>query len=254
LASWDVLMTGALVNAPTHAIITLGAEMGMGLALVAGALLARGGHYRLHKYWQSSIVLLNAVLIAAVMLPSFSRSAAPQLPSSLGLRYYAVVAAHAAVGLLAEGLAVYVVLAAGTNLLPRRWRLTRFKLWMRAALALWWLAILLGIATYYLWYVEASPIGATRVGSSSRAVTLIDFRYQPKALRVTVGTTVIWHDLQGTHTVHADHGAFRSSPLTPGQAFRYTFRRPGVYLYHCDFHGAASGIGMSGRILVVSHP
>jgi plastocyanin len=246
------LIDGLVIEAPARATFTLGAEVVMGFALLAGAQLARSGHYRLHQYWQSSVVLLNVVLIAAIMLPSFWQSVAPQLSSSLGLRYYAVVAAHGALGLLAELLALYVVLAAGTNLLPRRWRFTHFKSWMRATLLLWWLVLLLGMATYYVWYVQSSPIEVTRAGSSRRVVTLTNFRYQPKALSVAVGTTVIWHDLQGTHTVHADHGAFRSSPLTPGQAFRYTFRRPGIYLYHCDFHGAAGGIGMSGRIVVVS--
>jgi uncharacterized membrane protein YozB (DUF420 family) len=30
--------------------------------------------------------------------------------------------------------------------------LARYKLWMRLALALWWLVLLLGVATYVRWY------------------------------------------------------------------------------------------------------
>jgi plastocyanin len=156
------------------------------------------------------------------------------------------------VGLVVQLLALYVVLAAGTNLLPQRWRFRRYKPWMRSTLALWWLALLLGAATYYVWYVQSSPLAATGTGGGGRTVTLRNYAYHPKALTVPEGTTVIWHDLQGTHTVHADRGFFRSSPLVPDRKFDYTFRQPGIYLYHCDFHGGPGGIGMSGRIVVVS--
>lgn len=130
----------------------------MGLALLVGAILARHGQYRLHHYWQSFIVLLNLLLIAAIMLPSFDRNVLPQLPSSLRTPYYTIVVVHAALGLIVQLLALYVVLAAGTNLLPGRWRFTRFKPWMRTTLALWWLVLLLGAATYYVWYVQTSPL------------------------------------------------------------------------------------------------
>jgi hypothetical protein len=43
-------------------------------------------------------------------------------------------------------------LAAGTNILPQRFRFTRYKLWMRSAVVLWWLVLLLGLATYGRWY------------------------------------------------------------------------------------------------------
>jgi hypothetical protein len=49
-------------------------------------------------------------------------------------------------------LGVYLLLAAGTSLLPKQLRLTRYKLWMRAALVIWWLVLLLGLATYIRWY------------------------------------------------------------------------------------------------------
>ena len=54
---------------------------------------------------------------------------------------------------IAEVGGVYIVIAAGTKILPPRFRLTSFKPWMRGALVLWWIVILLGIATYARWYV-----------------------------------------------------------------------------------------------------
>ena len=54
---------------------------------------------------------------------------------------------------LAEAAGVYVALAAGTNFLPQRLRLANYKVWMRSVLILWWLALLLALATYIRWYV-----------------------------------------------------------------------------------------------------
>jgi len=48
---------------------------------------------------------------------------------------------------------LYILLAAGTKLLPEGLRIKRYKLWMRIVLASWWLVLLLGIATYARWYV-----------------------------------------------------------------------------------------------------
>lgn len=87
------------------------------------------------------------------MMPSFRRSFAPPLPAALLNSYYVLAAVHAALGALAELFAVYVLLVAGTNILPRGLRFTRYKPWMRTALALWWLVLFLGVGTYVRWYV-----------------------------------------------------------------------------------------------------
>jgi plastocyanin len=245
-------MTALLVaGAPTRATMTLAAEAVLGLGLLVGAVFARRGQYRLHQYWQSAIVLLNVLLIVAVMAPSFAATVLPQGGSSLGDRFYAVAVLHGALGLALQALSVYVILAAGTNLLPTRWRVRRLKVLMRSTLALWWLVLLAGAGVYSMWYVGASDARAVGGIPSRRLVALRDFHYQPRDITVVAGSTVLWRGEQGVHTVHADGGAFRSSPLTPGAGFRYTFRRPGTYAYHCDFHGAAGGVGMSGRIVVL---
>jgi hypothetical protein len=48
---------------------------------------------------------------------------------------------------------IYILLAAGTTLMPEKFRLIRYKLWMRVVLAGWWAVILLGVATYGRWYI-----------------------------------------------------------------------------------------------------
>ena len=139
--------------APRAADIVLLLEMAMGAGLLAGALFARARWYRLHAACQSVIVLLNVALIVLTMLPTFHRRVLPQLPGRIGKPYYALAATHAAMGGTAEIASLYILLAAGTHLLPARFRITRYKLWMRSVLLIWWIALLLGIATYARWYM-----------------------------------------------------------------------------------------------------
>ena len=139
--------------APFNSDLTLVAEVGMGLALLAGMALARRGRYRAHAWCQSAVVLLNLVAIALTMAPSFRRSFAPPLPGGFRNSYYVLAAAHVALGTLAELFALYVLLVAGTDILPKRLRFTRYVRWMRTALVLWWAALLFGLATYVRWYL-----------------------------------------------------------------------------------------------------
>jgi uncharacterized membrane protein YozB (DUF420 family) len=138
--------------APRAADMTLLTESVMGLALIMGTMLARRGWYRAHGWCQSIVVLLNLVVIAAYMVPSFRRQVVPAIPADLGDSGYILAVAHGAAGLMAELLALYVLLVAGTNILPQRLRFTRYRLWMGATLALWWLVLVLGVATYVRWY------------------------------------------------------------------------------------------------------
>ena len=139
--------------APTHAELTLLLEIVMGVGLLIGAQLARLRRYRWHAWCQSSIVLLNLVLIALTMLPAFHRQVLPRLPGQIRKPYYALATAHAALGGVAEFGGMYILLAAGTEILPEKFRIKRYKLWMRSVLVLWWTVLFLGIATYARWYV-----------------------------------------------------------------------------------------------------
>lgn len=150
----DALHQGFLgTAAPRYADLLLLLEIAMGMALLAGALLARLRRFRAHAVCQSAIVLLNLFIIVLLMAPSFRAHVAPRIPQKLGKSFYALATTHAALGVVAESAALYILLAAGTNLLPRKWRLSRYKLWMRAVLAAWWLVVVLGLATYARWYL-----------------------------------------------------------------------------------------------------
>jgi uncharacterized membrane protein YozB (DUF420 family) len=139
--------------APLAADLTLIIEVAMGVALIAGALLARRRRYRAHAWCQSTVVLLNLAVIGTAMAPACRLQVAPRIPARLDRPYYALATAHAALGTAAESLGLFILIAAGTNILPQRFRFTRYRAWMRTALALWWAVLLLGLGTYARWYV-----------------------------------------------------------------------------------------------------
>jgi hypothetical protein len=139
--------------APFYVDVVLLLELTMGIGLLIGGFFARRRKFQAHAWCQSVVVVLNAGLIALAMLPAFRHQVAPRIPLKLSKSFYALATAHAALGTLVECAALYILLAAGTTLLPEKLRLTRYKLWMRTVLASWWLVILLGVATYARWYI-----------------------------------------------------------------------------------------------------
>jgi uncharacterized membrane protein YozB (DUF420 family) len=139
--------------APRAADLVLVLEIAMGVGLLVGARLAREGRFRQHAWCQSAIVLLNLAVVAVVMIPSFRVHVLPRIPAKLGKAYYALAAAHAALGTITELAGLYILLSAGTSVLPAKFRITKYKGWMRTVLVLWWVVLLLGLATYGRWYV-----------------------------------------------------------------------------------------------------
>jgi uncharacterized protein (TIGR03382 family) len=148
-------MKGGLLGtvAPPYAHLTLLLEIAMGVGLLIGAWLARRRRFRQHAWCQSAIVLLNLAVIVLVMMPSFQVQVVPEIPLRLAKTYYALATAHAALGTITEIAGLYILLAAGTGVLPEKFRITKYKAWMRTVLVLWWFVLLLGLATYARWYV-----------------------------------------------------------------------------------------------------
>ena len=128
-------------------------EIAMGVGLLIGAWLARARRFRQHAWCQSVIVLLNLAVIGLMMIPSFRVHVFPRIPGRLGKAYYALATTHAGLGTFTELAALYILLSAGTQVLPGKLRITKYKLWMRRVLVLWWGVLFLGIATYTRWYV-----------------------------------------------------------------------------------------------------
>ena len=127
-------------------------QLTMGVSLIAGTLLARAKRYVVHEVCQTTVVVLNLVMIAVVMEPPFGQRVVSRLATHLWKRYNAIVTLHGALGAIAELLGLYVLLVAGTNILPQSWCFRRRKLCIRIELILWWLEIFVGILAYYVWY------------------------------------------------------------------------------------------------------
>lgn len=249
------LGTGATFRADLNLVV----QVTMGLALLAGMFLARRKQFRAHKYCQSSVMLLNLVMIFLIMVPSFHKQVEPQLPGGLKESYYLVPYIHAILGTIAELLGLYIVLVATKKLVPKKLRFKRYKPWMRTELALWWVVVLIGVCTYYVWYVAPAPkVVAQQTSSPAQSaaekvsVKISNFQFEPKELTIKAGTIVEWTDERGRHTVEADDGSFKSDTLTAEGKFEHKFETPGIYPYFCTFHGDKHGTDMAGVITVTA--
>jgi uncharacterized membrane protein YozB (DUF420 family) len=140
-------------GAPFGADLNLVVQFIMGTALIAGARLAKQKRYRAHGVCQTTVLLLNLLMIALVMWPSFQQQVKPALSKVLHKWYYGAATIHAALGMTAELLGLYIVIVAGTNVLPHWLRFKHWKWWMRTELALWMIVLLSGVGTYCAWYV-----------------------------------------------------------------------------------------------------
>jgi uncharacterized membrane protein YozB (DUF420 family) len=138
--------------APRAVNVVLVLEIAMGIGLLLGARLARKRRLRQHAWCQSVIVLLNLAVVAMMMIPSFRVHVLPKVPAKLGKAYYALATTHGAFGAVTELAGLYILVSAGTSVLPEKLRITRYKVWMRSVLVLWWVVLLLGMATYTRWY------------------------------------------------------------------------------------------------------
>jgi plastocyanin len=87
-------------------------------------------------------------------------------------------------------------------------------------------------------------------GGKTANVRVKNLEFQPKTITVKPGTTVIWTNDEGSHTINADNGSFSSPTLTAGQTFSRKFARKGTYRYYCSFHGGAGGHDMAGTVIV----
>jgi len=143
------LGTGATFAADLNLVV----QFMMGVALAIGAVLAKQKRYKAHGICQATVLLLNLLMIGLVMWPSFREQVKPALSKALHRWYYEAATIHAVLGITAELLGLYIVLVAGTNILPEGLKFKHWKLWMRTELVLWAIVLLSGVGTYCAWYV-----------------------------------------------------------------------------------------------------
>jgi plastocyanin len=94
-----------------------------------------------------------------------------------------------------------------------------------------------------------SPTQASTVTSSAHVkVKVYMYAFQPAKLTVKVGTKITFTNYDQTaHTATALNQSFDTGTLNPGQSKTITFKKAGVFPYHCLFHEF-----MTGTIKVVS--
>lgn len=248
--------------------LTLIAEILFFIAISVGVVAQRRGHFRLHDWIQTPVVVLNLFLIAFIMVTSFiEQNVVSTLPQRPGDAYYLVVALHAGLGLIATLLALYALLA-GHKILPRK--IGRLRYWMWATFGFWTAATIAGVATYYVWYVQPPavvdqpPPAAPEVASgvegapdevaapASQQVFLRNFDFAPTELTVTAGTEVEWLNQDGApHNVTFVDGSVASDNYFQGESFAETFSEPGTYQIYCTLHGSENGSGMFMTVSVV---
>jgi uncharacterized membrane protein YozB (DUF420 family) len=136
-------------GAPYGADLNVLLQVAVGLLLLVGMGLARRGRYQAHGICQSTAFGLSLVMTILWMIPAFHAIHADSLGRALVNRVTVAVALHVALSTVVLLLAAWVILVAGTPLVPARLRFTDYKTWMRTLLALWWVAIVFGVATYW---------------------------------------------------------------------------------------------------------
>ena len=135
-------------GAPWGADLNLLLQVGVGILLLSGMALARRGRHGAHGICQSTAFVLAVAMTVLWMIPAFHAIHADALGRGVVNRVTVAVAAHVVIGSLALLVGAWVVLVAGTPLVPARLRFSDYKRWMRTLLTLWWLAIILGVAVY----------------------------------------------------------------------------------------------------------
>lgn len=73
--------------------------------------------------------------------------------------------------------------------------------------------------------------------SGPEKVAIKDFEYDPKTLDVQAGAKVSWtNEDVANHTVTFDDGSENLGSQSKDKTVSFTFKKPGTYAYHCDFH------------------
>lgn len=133
--------------------MTLVVSVLVALILSVGAMMAVWGRYSIHRVLQTTGVIINAVLVAWMMILPYRDFVAPGIPQRLDESFYWVTTLHAAVGLSALVFGLFVALR-GNGLMIRALQFSNYKLFMRISYSLYMLATLIGIWVYFTWFVN----------------------------------------------------------------------------------------------------
>ncbi|HSH03555.1 MAG TPA: DUF420 domain-containing protein [Anaerolineae bacterium] len=247
--------------------ISLVVQILLYVGLCVGVWAQRQKKYKWHDYIQTTVVVVNFFFIIFIMVASFREEAiATTLPQRPSDPHYYLSAIHGLLGSVAQGLAIYCLLA-GWSILPRN--IGRLRYWMWATFVMWTITFLFGVGTYYRWYVVEARVpdvvvvvdgedGVDSLGdvaaidpSVPRRHLLQQFAFAPTTLTVVEGTTVVWQNQDGApHNVTFDDESVASDNFFQGETFEFTFDEVGEFGVYCTLHGSP-GNGMAATITVL---
>jgi uncharacterized membrane protein YozB (DUF420 family) len=132
--------------------MTLLLSMLVAVILTLGVVMALRKKYKVHRWLQTTAVILNVILVLWLMILPYRDFIAPGIPEKLGEQFYFVTTLHAFVGFFAFTLGVFVALR-GNELMIERLKFNNYKLFMRISYGLYMATTLLGIWVYIAWFV-----------------------------------------------------------------------------------------------------
>jgi plastocyanin len=98
----------------------------------------------------------------------------------------------------------------------------------------------------------APPAPTAAPPAAAATVSMKDFEFAPKEIRVKVGTTITWKN-EGTkpHSATAVDKSFDTTIFQPGESKSVTFSTAGTFAYFCQLHGSPDGkSAMVGTVVV----
>lgn len=228
----------------------------LALALAGSIYLAKRRSLKKHCAAMRIIVPVQILAILGIMLPAMSSYVYLPVGSVVSR---SEVLIHHALGLGVVVFWVYINLVFLRFVKP----FLRLKPTMQTAAAFWILSLLLGVHIYSQVYAtssvgsilsdpqenvtanveEASYQNTSGMDSPSVlqeqtiSVEIKDFIFDPGAITVPAGTTVVWTNLDSApHTVSSTSGVFDSGVMDQDENFSYTFQDPGTYDCYCLIH------------------
>jgi len=100
------------------------------------------------------------------------------------------------------------------------------------------------LMVFYTITMQASTANAPATQPTAN-VQIDNFKFQPKELTISAGTTVTWKnadDVPHTASSTDDPQTFDSGALDTDDKFSFTFKKPGKYAYFCKVHPHMTGV------------
>lgn len=89
---------------------------------------------------------------------------------------------------------------------------------------------------------ETTEIDTEEHMGTTVEVMIEDFKFAPKEIRISVGDTIKWTNLDtAPHTATDNNDKFDSGTLAKGESFSMTFDEAGTYDYICTIHPYMKG-------------